>query len=185
MVPNATGKEKSVWGVNFTDSRVSMRHGRKGSSASGNCRRLGRFGLDKYQKFWYWREPGTCGNVTGIKSRKGVSACWTEAIVLQDPTVMAFWFAWTCCQIWSSRTKYPNECFSTTYWQTLQGLSNQKAWKKYATPLSVVPMLVPSIFLHKVIMNGRLILPSIRLAGVSFELKQHYWKQCYWHRLQY
>lgn len=159
--------------------------GLKGLSASGNRPRLGRFGLDKYQKFWHCREPDTCGNVTGIKSEKGVSACWTETIVLQDPIVLAFLFAWTCSQIWSSRTKYPNECFSIAYWLTLQGLSNQKAWKKYATPLSVVPRLVPSIFPYKVIMNGRLNLPSIRLVGVSFELKEHYWKEGYWHRLQY
>lgn len=145
-----------------------MWQGLKGSSASGNWLRLGRFGLDKYQEFWHCREPDACGNVTGIKSGKGVSACWTEAIVLQDPTVLAFWFAWTCSQIRSGRTKYPNEWFSTTYWQSLQGLSNQKTWKKHTIPLSVVPMLVPSIFLHKVIMNTRLISPSFCLASVSF-----------------
>lgn len=183
MVPNATGKENSVWGVHFRDFKVFMWQGLRGSSASGNCPGLGRFGLDKYQKFWHCREPDACGNVTGIKSGKGVSACWTEAIVLQDPTVLALLFAWTCRQIWSCRTKYPNECFSTTYWQIPQGLSNQKVWKKYTPPLS--SLACPSIFLHKVIMNGRLNLPSLCLAGCSFELKQLYWQEGYWHRLQY
>lgn len=183
MVPNATGKENSVWGVHFTNHRVSMWHNLKGSSASGNCPGLGRFGLDEYQKLWHCREPDACGNVTGIKSGKGVTACWTEAIVLQDPTVMAFLFAWTCSQIWSSRTKYPNEYFSTTYWQILQGLSNHRAWKKYTPPLS--SLACPSIFLHKALMNGRLNSPSIHLAGVSFELKQLYWQEGYWQRLQY
>lgn len=96
---------------------------------------------------------------------------------------MAFLFAWTCSQTWSSRTKYPNEYFSTTYWQILQGLSNHKAWKKYTPPLS--SLACPSVFLHKVIKNGRLNSLSIRLAGVSFELKQLYWQEGYWHRLQY
>lgn len=36
----------------------------------------------------------------------------------------------TRSQLRSNRTKYPNECISTTYGQTLQGLSNQKSMKK-------------------------------------------------------